>query len=112
MRSVGVPLVPGHEVSSTKIKDIHEELINVSSNLGFPLLLKASAGGGGKGPGVSRAQATTGGGPRAEKTEANPSANPRTLLLEALKELLGGEQVRGSVRSVSVSAPWEGVPAH
>tara|TARA_Y100001978_G_C23703409_1_gene442936 strand:+ start:16494 stop:18032 length:1539 start_codon:yes stop_codon:yes gene_type:complete len=49
MRSVGVPLVPGHEVKSTKIKDIHNELINVSSSLGFPLLLKASAGGGGKG---------------------------------------------------------------
>ena len=49
MRSVGVPLVPGHEVNSTNIKDIHQELINVSSNLGYPLLLKASAGGGGKG---------------------------------------------------------------
>lgn len=49
MRSVGVPLVPGHEVKSSNIKDIHDELINVSLNLGYPLLLKASAGGGGKG---------------------------------------------------------------
>ena len=49
MKSVGVPLVPGHEVYSTKINEIHKELIDASSKLGFPLLLKASAGGGGKG---------------------------------------------------------------
>lgn len=49
MKTVGVPLVPGHEVYSTEIKDIHEELIKISPELGFPLLLKASAGGGGKG---------------------------------------------------------------
>jgi len=49
MKTVGVPLVPGHEVYSTDIKDIHKELIKVSPELGFPLLIKASAGGGGKG---------------------------------------------------------------
>ena len=49
MRRVGIPLVPGHEVTSSKTKDIHEELIKISPTLGFPLLLKASAGGGGKG---------------------------------------------------------------
>ncbi|MED5485562.1 MAG: biotin carboxylase N-terminal domain-containing protein [Candidatus Thermoplasmatota archaeon] len=49
MKSVGVPLVPGHEVYSTNMKEIHDELIEVSPKLGFPLLLKASAGGGGKG---------------------------------------------------------------
>tara|TARA_B100000902_G_C27289833_1_gene906486 strand:- start:400 stop:1944 length:1545 start_codon:yes stop_codon:yes gene_type:complete len=84
MRSVGVPLVPGHEVSSTKIKDIHEELINVSSNLGFPLLLKASAGGGGKGMRVVNRPSELAGAIESAQREAETAFGDGRIYVEKL----------------------------
>ncbi len=45
MKAAGVPIVPGTIEAIKKIEDLHE----VASEIGFPILLKASAGGGGKG---------------------------------------------------------------
>lgn len=45
MRKVGVPVVPG---SDGAIKDVNEA-IKIANEIGYPLMLKASAGGGGKG---------------------------------------------------------------
>lgn len=45
MKKAGVPLVPG---SDGPVKDL-EEALTISRNIGFPLIIKASAGGGGKG---------------------------------------------------------------
>ena len=45
MRKVGVPVVPG---SDGAVKDI-EEAKKIASEIGYPIMLKASAGGGGKG---------------------------------------------------------------
>ena len=45
MRKVGVPVVPG---SDGAIKDVNEA-IKIAKEIGYPLMLKASAGGGGKG---------------------------------------------------------------
>lgn len=45
MKNAGVPVVPGSEGS---IKDL-KEAINFSKKIGYPVLLKASSGGGGKG---------------------------------------------------------------
>jgi len=44
MRAAGVPLVPGTETSITA-----EEALEAADEVGYPVLLKASAGGGGKG---------------------------------------------------------------
>ena len=45
MNDFGVPVVPGSE---GKIKDV-DHAIRISNEIGFPVLLKASAGGGGRG---------------------------------------------------------------
>ena len=45
VKGYGIPLVPG---TDSAIENL-EEAINVAKEIGFPLLIKASAGGGGKG---------------------------------------------------------------
>jgi acetyl-CoA carboxylase, biotin carboxylase subunit len=49
MREVGVPIVPGTDV----IEDL-EEAMAAAEEIGFPVLIKAAAGGGGKGMRVAR----------------------------------------------------------
>ncbi|HJO90554.1 MAG TPA: biotin carboxylase N-terminal domain-containing protein, partial [Anaerolineales bacterium] len=46
MRKAGVPVVPGTEGESS-LRD--EEIVAIASKIGFPLLIKSAAGGGGKG---------------------------------------------------------------
>ena len=45
MQEAGVPVVPGFEGDNAS----DEELINAAENIGYPLMIKASAGGGGRG---------------------------------------------------------------
>ena len=45
MKKAGVPIIPGSE---GKIADI-DEALKIAKKIGFPVMLKASAGGGGKG---------------------------------------------------------------
>ncbi|HYC62805.1 MAG TPA: biotin carboxylase N-terminal domain-containing protein [Thermoanaerobaculia bacterium] len=51
MQSVGVPVVPGYDGEDQS----HETLAREAARIGFPLLVKASAGGGGKGMKIVRA---------------------------------------------------------
>ena len=45
MEDVGVPIIPGYHGKSQDI----EHLASVAEKIGYPILIKASAGGGGKG---------------------------------------------------------------
>lgn len=53
MREAGVPIVPG----SKGIVDGPEEALEVANEIGFPVIIKATAGGGGKGIRVARDEA-------------------------------------------------------
>jgi len=54
MISAGVPVIPGEELAPSDPDDLVEELVRAATRVGYPLLLKASAGGGGKGMRVVR----------------------------------------------------------
>ncbi len=53
MREAGVPIVPG----SQGIIDTTEEAIELASKIGYPVIIKATAGGGGKGIRVAKNEA-------------------------------------------------------
>ena len=48
MRAAGVPVIPGEEVEEQDESAALEALREASTRVGYPLLLKASSGGGGK----------------------------------------------------------------
>ncbi|MEC7815982.1 MAG: acetyl/propionyl/methylcrotonyl-CoA carboxylase subunit alpha [Pseudomonadota bacterium] len=49
MQQAGVPVVPGYEGPGDGNKATDDQLIAAAKNIGYPLMLKASAGGGGRG---------------------------------------------------------------
>lgn len=49
MREAGVPVIPGEEIESTDEDEALVAIQQASTRVGYPLLLKASSGGGGKG---------------------------------------------------------------
>ena len=49
MINSGVPIIPGEEIFIQEDEDYIEPLAAAAARVGYPLLLKASAGGGGKG---------------------------------------------------------------
>ena len=50
MRAAGVPVVPGTTASATSVEDV----LTAAEDVGYPIVVKASAGGGGKGMRVAR----------------------------------------------------------
>jgi acetyl/propionyl-CoA carboxylase alpha subunit len=54
MIAAGVPVIPGEELPLENPDDIVEDLVRAATRVGYPLLLKASAGGGGKGMRIVR----------------------------------------------------------
>jgi acyl-CoA carboxylase subunit alpha len=78
MADAGVPVVPG--VSGRGRSDA--ELAAEGRALGFPLLVKASAGGGGKGMRIVRAAAELGDALAAARREAEGAFGDGTLLIE------------------------------
>jgi acetyl-CoA/propionyl-CoA/long-chain acyl-CoA carboxylase, biotin carboxylase, biotin carboxyl carrier protein len=53
MRAAGVPIIPGSTVPAAAVEDV----LRVAEEIGFPIAVKASAGGGGKGFRVAGAEA-------------------------------------------------------
>jgi acetyl-CoA carboxylase biotin carboxylase subunit len=77
MRAAGVPLVPGTEGVATLA-----EVRDAAYELGFPVLLKASAGGGGKGMRVVHAPDELGAAYAAASAEAEAAFGDGSLYLE------------------------------
>ena len=83
MQSLGVPVVPGYDGNDQSL----DTLLSEGKRVGFPLLVKASAGGGGKGMRVVRAENELRGAIEAAQREAEKSfGNPQLLLERYIEE--------------------------
>jgi 3-methylcrotonyl-CoA carboxylase alpha subunit len=74
----GVPVIPGYDGSSQDPKDLAKEALDI----GFPVLLKASAGGGGKGMRLVREEAELPDAIASASREGQSSFGDGTLLVE------------------------------
>jgi acetyl-CoA carboxylase, biotin carboxylase subunit len=66
MQAAGVPILPG----SPKALESEEEAIEIAREIGFPVIVKASAGGGGRGMRIVRSEAELGAALQTASTEA------------------------------------------
>lgn len=74
----GVPLLPGYSGTNQTEQDLHQE----AQKIGFPLLIKAAAGGGGKGMRLVQSAADLADGLAAARNEALKAFGSGDLLLE------------------------------
>ncbi|RMF92617.1 MAG: acetyl-CoA carboxylase biotin carboxylase subunit [Candidatus Schekmanbacteria bacterium] len=82
MESAGVPIIPG---TSSNIKD-EKELEKIAKKIGFPLMLKASAGGGGKGMRLVREKKELKSALRATRSEAKSAFGDDSVYIEKFVE--------------------------
>ncbi|UCF37558.1 MAG: acetyl-CoA carboxylase biotin carboxylase subunit [Acidobacteriota bacterium] len=82
VQSVGVPVVPGSKGSLSTL----DEAQNVAAEIGFPLLIKASAGGGGKGMRLVRSKAELASALETASGEARAAFNDPTVYIERYVE--------------------------
>ena len=78
MQSLGVPVVPGYDGEDQSL----ETLTAAALRVGFPLLVKASAGGGGKGMKIVRAESELRAAVESAQREASKAFGDDRLLLE------------------------------
>jgi 3-methylcrotonyl-CoA carboxylase alpha subunit len=78
VRDFGVPTVPGYDGEDQSLPALHEQ----AERIGFPLLIKASAGGGGRGMRVVESAARFAESLEAAKREASAAFGDDTVLLE------------------------------
>ncbi|HVR41094.1 MAG TPA: biotin carboxylase N-terminal domain-containing protein, partial [Thermoanaerobaculia bacterium] len=78
MQSLGVPVVPGYDGEDQSLDVLTRE----AANIGFPLLVKASAGGGGKGMKIVRAAGELHAAIESAQREAMKAFGDDRLLLE------------------------------
>src|ERR1043166_2533540 len=77
-RQAGVPVVPGRE----GLIESDKEALAVAQNAGYPVLIKASAGGGGKGMRIARNDISLIGGLKAARQEAEAAFKDGSVYLE------------------------------
>ena len=82
MQDVGVPIIPG---SPGPVEDV-DEALEFAAKIGFPVIIKASAGGGGKGMRVVRAATELADASSAARREAHRSFGDDRLILERYLE--------------------------
>jgi len=78
MQRLGVPVVPGYDGADQNVNTLTSE----AGRIGFPLLVKASAGGGGKGMKIVRSAGELRGAIESAQREAKKSFGDDRLLLE------------------------------
>ena len=86
MIEAGVPVIPGEELPLDEPDDMVDELVRAATRVGYPLLLKASAGGGGKGMRVVREPRNLQREYAAASREAATSFGDGTVYVERLLE--------------------------
>ncbi len=86
MVAAGVPVIPGEELALENPDEIVDELVRAATRVGYPLLLKASAGGGGKGMRVVREPRNLQREYAAASREATTSFGDGTVYVERLLE--------------------------
>jgi acetyl-CoA carboxylase biotin carboxylase subunit len=82
MQEAGVPILPG----SSKALDSEEEAIEVAREIGFPVIVKASAGGGGRGMRIVRSEAELGPALQTASTEAAAAFKNGDVYIERFVE--------------------------
>ncbi|QDH14411.1 acetyl-CoA carboxylase biotin carboxylase subunit [Formicincola oecophyllae] len=78
MTDLGIPLVPGSDGELTNLEEAHE----VAARIGYPVLVKASAGGGGRGMKVAQNADELGEAWRIARTEAKAAFGNDAVYLE------------------------------
>ena len=78
--SHGVPMIPG----TTDALESDEEALEAANRIGYPVMLKASAGGGGKGLRYVRSEAAMAGALRATRSEAKAAFGDDSVYVEKL----------------------------
>ncbi|MFY9487400.1 MAG: biotin carboxylase N-terminal domain-containing protein [Solirubrobacterales bacterium] len=82
MQEAGVPVLPGQTITGAD----GESLTELAAQVGYPLLVKASAGGGGKGMRIARSDAEIGNAVAAARREAMAAFGDETAFLERFVE--------------------------
>ena len=82
MQEAGVPILPG----SPKALESEEEAIELAREIGFPVIVKASAGGGGRGMRVVRSEAELGSALQTASTEAAAAFKNGDVYIERFVE--------------------------
>src|SRR6267142_5539121 len=82
MQAAGIPIVPG----SPNALDSEEEALKIAREIGFPVIVKASAGGGGRGMRVVRAEEELGHALETASTEAAAAFKDGSVYLERFVE--------------------------
>ena len=83
MKKAGVPCVPGVEGA---LPDNPAEIIKIARSIGYPVIIKASGGGGGRGMRVVHTEAALLGAVTMTKTEAQAAFNNPTVYMEKYLE--------------------------
>ena len=82
MQEAGMPILPG----SPKAVDSEEEAIELAREIGFPVIVKASAGGGGRGMRIVRSEAELGPALQTASTEAAAAFKNGDVYIERFVE--------------------------
>ena len=93
MEKAGVPLVPGYHGSDQSLETLVEE----SKKIGFPVLVKAALGGGGKGMKIATSEADCVDAIQSAQREALSSFGDQRVLLE---------RYVGQPRHIEVQVSW------
>jgi len=83
MKKAGVPCVPGSEGA---LPDDAEELIKIAKKIGYPVIIKAAGGGGGRGMRVVHTEATLVGSVKMTKAEAQTAFGNSMVYMEKFLE--------------------------